>query len=555
MLSKHVLAPSGLLATLFHVAELSAASQACRPETFTFPDILGAQHVKTTATVVRDYKGFPGRLHEPAVIVPASGVRPFCNVTVSYTHAGHDDLVNLHVWLPLERGDWNERFMGVGGGGFVVGDVDGDYPSAAVHEGYVAAVTDGGHLTDAPADEWALKSPGNLDWALFVNFGYRSLHELAVVGKSVTREFYGGEEARYAYWKGCSTGGRQGLAVAQRYPGDFDGVLSVCPAVEFPAMVTSLYYPQLVMRDVGYWPSGCELRAIVEAGVEACDLTDGVRDGIVGRLEECVFDVGKVEGRAYVCDAEERKVSSKAVEVVETVMRGVLDEEGERMIPGYVPGVQFDGLLAMMNSVCEDEKDRTKCKGVPFSITDEWIRLFIEKDPAFDIEAMPMDKYRDVFRQGVEEFDSVIGSSPDLRRFRERQGKLLMWHGMADQAISVSVVRAFYEKAKRLEEKRGVDIGEYWRYFEVPGVNHCVSMQGTPFPWDAFERLKKWVEEGVAPEELEARKIVKKGAGMTLGDEARRICLWPKEGVWDGKEWKCLEPGEKIKITDEKDEL
>ncbi|KZL69571.1 tannase and feruloyl esterase [Colletotrichum incanum] len=417
--------------------------------------------------------------------------------------------------------------MGVGGGGFVVGDVDGDYPSAAVHEGYVAAVTDGGHLASSPADEWALRSPGNLDWPLFVNFGYRSLHELAMVGKNVTKEFYGGEGARYAYWKGCSTGGRQGLAVAQRYPGDFDGVLSVCPAVEFPAMVTALYHPQLVMREMGYWPSGCELRAIVEAGVEACDLTDGVRDGITGRLEECVFDVGNVEGRAYVCDGERWKVSRKAVEVVETVMRGVLDEEGERMFPGYVPGTQFDGMIAMMNSFCEDKGDRTKCRGVPFSVTQEWIRLFIEKDPG----------------------------SPDLRRFRERKGKVLMWHGMADQTISVSVGRAFYEKAKRLDEKRGVTIGDYWRYFEVPGVNHCVSMYGAPFPWDAFERLRKWVEEGVAPEELEARRIVNEEAGTGLGGEARKICLWPEEGVWDGEQWKCLQPGEKIKFGDEKDEL
>ncbi|GKT55953.1 tannase and feruloyl esterase [Colletotrichum tofieldiae] len=555
MLSKHVLAPSGLLATLCNLPGVSAAPQACRPETFTFPDILGAQHVKTTTTVVRNFTGFRGLMHEPAVIVPASGVRPFCNVTVSYTHAGHDDLVSVHVWLPLERGDWNERLMGVGGGGFVVGDVDGDYPSAAVHEGYVAAVTDGGHPAGSPPDEWALKSPGNLDWPLFVNFGYRSLHELAVVGKSVTKEFYGGEVARYAYWKGCSTGGRQGLAVAQRYPGDFDGVLSVCPAVEFPAMVTALYYPQLVMRETGYWPSGCELRAVVAAGVEACDLTDGVRDGIIGRLGECVFDVGNVEGRAYECDGEKRKVSRKAVEVVETVMRGVLDEEGKRMFPGYVPGTPFSGMLAMMNSVCEDEEDRTKCRGVPFSVTQEWIRLFIEKDPGFDIEAMAMEEYRDVFRKGVEEFGSVIGGSPDLRRFRERKGKVLMWHGMADQAISVSVGRAFYEKAKRLDEERGVAIGDYWRYFEVPGVNHCVSMHGAPFPWDAFERLRKWVEEGVAPDELEARVIVNRGAGMGLGGEPRRICLWPEEGVWDGQAWKCLKPGEKIKVGGEKDEL
>ncbi|GKT82376.1 tannase and feruloyl esterase [Colletotrichum tofieldiae] len=196
MLSKHVLAPSGLLATLCNLPGVSAAPQACRPETFTFPDILGAQHVKTTTTVVRNFTGFRGLMHEPAVIVPASGVRPFCNVTVSYTHAGHDDLVSVHVWLPLERGDWNERLMG----------------------GYVAAVTDGGHPAGSPPDEWALKSPGNLDWPLFVNFGYRSLHELAVVGKSVTKEFYGGEVAR-----GVRRAGGRGWRSRRGIPGTLTG--------------------------------------------------------------------------------------------------------------------------------------------------------------------------------------------------------------------------------------------------------------------------------------------------------------------------------------------
>ncbi|KAK1975759.1 Tannase/feruloyl esterase, partial [Colletotrichum cereale] len=512
---------------------LTAASPgACRPETFPFPAILGTRHVGTTAAAVRNYTGFPGFAHEATVVVPAaSGVRPFCNVTVSYTHPGHDDVVSVHVWLPLEEGQWNGRFLGLGGGGFVVGDVDGDGPAAAVQEGYAAATTDGGHVAGEPPEKWALRGPGNLDWPLVVNFGHRSLHELAVVGKSATRAFYGGGgggggeggEPRWSYWRGCSTGGRQGLALAQRYPGDFDGVLSVCPAVDFPAMVTSLYHPQLVMRRMGYWPSGCELAAVVAAGVEACDMTDGVADGIVGRLDGCVFDVRAAEGRPYVCDTdgddgekkkEERKVSRRAVEVVEAVMKGVVDEEGASMAPGYVPGAPLAGMFGMMNSVCEDEAERTTgCRGVTFAIAEDWIRLFVQKDAGFDVAGLTEGAFRDAFRRGVEEFESILGSgapAPDLRRFRERGGKVLMWHGMADQAVPVEVTRGVYERARRLDAARGVDTAGYWRYFEVPGVNHCVSMGGAggrapaPFPWDAFERLRRWVEDGVAPEELEA---------------------------------------------------
>ncbi|KAK1708822.1 tannase and feruloyl esterase-domain-containing protein [Colletotrichum lupini] len=427
MFSKPPNSPGLLGTTLLTLAALTSSTSAstspkCDPSTFTFPSIPGLQHIKTTAVQVHNYTSFPNRLSEASLATTsasATGIPPFCNVTVSYTHPGHDDLVNVHVWLPLEKSAWIERFMGLGGGGFVVGEVDGDGPSAAIQEGYVAAVTDGGHLASLPPDVWALRSPGNIDWPLLVNFGYRSLHELAVVGKAVLRAYYDAEE-RYSYFKGCSTGGRQGLAVAQRYPGDFDGVLSV-----------------------------------------------------------------------------------------------------------------------------------------PFSVTDEWIRLFIEKDPAFDPASMSRETFRDVFRRGVEEYESVIGTPiPDMRRFRERGGKVLMWHGMADQAISIKVGRGLYEKAKGIEAKRGVEIEEFWRYFEVPGVNHCVSMYGAPFPWSALEKLRAWVERGVAPEQLDARgfKIGEDGK-VVVDEEVRRICLYPEEGVWNGKTWVCVKPGEKIEVIEEKEEL
>ncbi|KAF4775137.1 tannase and feruloyl esterase [Colletotrichum scovillei] len=188
---------------------------------------------------------------------------------------------------------------------------------------------------------------------------------------------------------------------------------------------------------------------------------------------------------------------------------------------------------------------------------DIWIRLFIEKDPAFDPASMSRETFRDVFRRGVEEFDSVIGTPiPDMRRFRERGGKVLMWHGMADQAISIKIGRGLYEKAKGIEANRGVEIEKFWRYFEVPGVNHCVSMYGAPFPWSALEKLRAWVEDGVAPEQLDARgfKIGKDGK-VVVDEEVRRICLYPEEGVWDGKKWVCVKPGEKIEVMEEKEEL
>ncbi|KAF4879761.1 putative feruloyl esterase [Colletotrichum siamense] len=176
---------------------------------------------------------------------------------------------------------------------------------------------------------------------------------------------------------------------------------------------------------------------------------------------------------------------------------------------------------------------------------------FVKKDPEFDVGNMTMGEFRDVFRQGVEEFTSAIGTSHDLRRFRERGGKMLMWHGMADQTVMVLAARAFYERARKLEEGRGVEIEDYWRYFEVPGMNHCSPLYGGPYPWDAMERLRRWVEEGVPPQDLEARTIEEEDGRKVFGKEMRRVCMFPREGVWDGSEWQCLWPGEKLEETRE----
>lgn len=97
-----------------------------------------------------------------------------------------------------------------------------------------------------------------------------------------------------------------------------------------------------------------------------------------------------------------------------------------------------------------------ECEGDPFEVAEDWIKYFVKKDPDFDVGNMTMEEFRDVFRQGVEEFTSAIGTSHDLRRFRQRGGKMLMWHGMADQTVMVLAARAFYERAKKLEQSRGV---------------------------------------------------------------------------------------------------
>lgn len=171
-----------------------------------------------------------------------------CEVTIQYTHPGQNDTINVVVWLPL--GGWNGRFMAIGGGGLATGGGKATLnPPAAL--GYATAFTDGGHVLDTrSAATWALVSPGNVNWALLQDFASVALDDLATLGKAATEAFYG-SSPRYSYWNGCSTGGRQGHMLAQRYPTQFDGILAGAPAFNWASFIVSEYWPQLVMNLLG----------------------------------------------------------------------------------------------------------------------------------------------------------------------------------------------------------------------------------------------------------------------------------------------------------------
>lgn len=156
-----------------------------------------------------------------------------CEVNVTLTRQNADDQVLVQIWLPLNN--WNGRFLAVGGSAWAAGL--GEFLLAPVaKQGFAAASTNAGLSGDLSSPGlWALKSNGEVNWALFTNFASRSVHYLAIVGKAVTANYYG-TTAKYSYWNGCSTGSRQGLIAAQKYPNDFDGILAASPAINFMSL-------------------------------------------------------------------------------------------------------------------------------------------------------------------------------------------------------------------------------------------------------------------------------------------------------------------------------
>ena len=234
----------------------------------------------------------------------------FYNVTLTYTHPGQNDLIK--VWLGLPSA-WNERFQGVGGGGWVTRSPSKMVP--AISQGYAAVSTDGGHdALGQTADSW--------------HFASVALDDMTLLGKQLAEAYYGKAISK-SYWSGCSTGGRQGLTMAQRYPDAYDGILATAPAVNWAQFVPAIFWPQRMMQELSYFPPQCELDAISAAATRACDELDGLKDNIIGLPGLCTFDPRIVVGQAYSCGNTTGAVSHSAAEIAASTWNGATSAEGD----------------------------------------------------------------------------------------------------------------------------------------------------------------------------------------------------------------------------------
>jgi hypothetical protein len=174
-----------------------------------------------------------------------------CQVLITYTHPGYNDVIHTTIWLPTPA-NWSGRFLGAGGGGWTTG-ADNRTLAWAASEGFAVVTTDGGHAADTALEDWALSSVGNVNWIALQNFASTTLDDAATLGKVVVRAYYG-KAPDYSYWNGCSTGGRQGHQMAQRYPDQYDGILASASAMSWAEMLLQEFWPQAVMNDLGTVP-------------------------------------------------------------------------------------------------------------------------------------------------------------------------------------------------------------------------------------------------------------------------------------------------------------
>ena len=492
-----------LLPTLVVLApEADASTRACAASE---PSVPGADVVSVTAVEqpggeVPSFPGFP----------PVTDVPPYCEVTVTLTHPGVDDRVAVTVWLPVSG--WTGRFQGVGGGGYAMSQ--GAFALAeAIKLGYAAASTDGGVGTDfeSPAT-WALGPDGHVNQELLRNFASRSLHDMTVAGKAVTADHYG-RPANHSYWNGCSTGGRQGLMNAQRYPADYDGINAMAPAVNWDRFIPANLWPQVVMRQERNVPTQCEFAAFQQAAVAACDGLDGVTDGVVDLPKRCRYNPYRLVGTTIVCEGKEITISRADADVVRKIW------DGTPLWYGLNRGTSF---AALANTVPGPDG---KPVGAPFRISETWVQYFLEENPDFDVSTITYRDFERLFTLSQRKYNRIIGTDdPDLSAFRASGGKMITWHGTDDSLIPYQGTVDYRDRVDRAMGGTS-KVDRFYRVFLAPGVDHCFGGPG-PFPVDPMGALVDWVEKGKAPDTL--------SAVTPDGTATRNLCRYPLTARYDG---------------------
>ncbi|MBV8842637.1 MAG: tannase/feruloyl esterase family alpha/beta hydrolase, partial [Bryobacterales bacterium] len=341
-----------------------------------------------------------------------------CRVTAVTTHPPAGDKVR--IWLAIPASNWNGRFLGNGGGGFSGGSQQG--PNAGAALGYAAGSTDTGH--EGGNGSFALDANGRLNWQLIRDNAHVGIHEMTVTGKALTQAMYG-VAPKYSYFNGCSTGGRQGLMEVQRYPQDYNGVVSGAPAINWAKFIPQELWGSVAMNAAGNPIPACKLAAATAAAIAACDAMDGVKDGVIEDPKRCNYDPKPLIGTsAGDCGA----FTEADVNLIRKFWEGPRREDGSFLWYGMARGADLSALWGSRG---------TPLKPQAFGISMDWFRYFLSQNPQLDAAAITPAAYERYYDQSIEEYGVVIGTdNPDLTAFRDRGGKAIIWHGWADQLIT-----------------------------------------------------------------------------------------------------------------------
>lgn len=420
--------------------------------------------------------------------------------------------VRFEIWMPLTK--WSGRFEVVGNGG-MAGAISYSPMATALRRGNAAASTDTGHV-NPPGNSfdasWSLDNP-----KLVEDFGYRSLHVTTVNGKQIVRVFYG-KAADHAYYAGCSKGGQQGLMEAQRFPGDFDGIVAGDPAYNWTGHYAGahLYYAMATLKDPESYIQPAKIKLLADAVNRACDSKDGFADGVLENPLTCRFDP-----EVLACKEGENPgacFTPKQIKAVKEIWEGAHDDRGRLIVPGLVPGGESGqgGWSSWVTGSAPYQATHWKAAS-------SFFRYMVMGDPNYN--PMTFDYDRD--KAELEKLSPMLDAvNSDLRPLQRRGAKLILYHGWSDPDISPLSTINYY---KQLEHVIGPQTRDFARLFLVPGMQHCSGGPG-PDSFDAVSAIERWVEEGTAPTQIVASHI-----NHGVVDRTRPLCPYPQTAAYKGK--------------------
>ncbi len=507
MLRKSILATTASLAAL----SLSSPAQAACED-------LAGMHIdggSITSAEVVSQGGFtapPGGFGPPPGVAasPFAAVPAFCRVRMTLTPSSDSD-IKSEVWLPLTG--WNGKYVGVGNG-IWAGTLSYAEMGANLVRNYATAATDTGHTGNGLTAEWAVGHPERL-----VDFGHRAVHVTTVAAKAVVEEFYGRAPER-SYWNSCSTGGRQGLMAAYRYPADFEAISAMAPANPMTDLMTQSMWLGWQAQRFGVTLGRAELGLVHAAVLRQCDAGDGVSDGIIGRPQSCGFQPTSLQCAA---GQTESCLSSGQVQAMAAIYDGVRASDGSWQLPGWPRGSEMQ--LALLTSGAE-----------PFPVATSYFRnLVFQGQSGWDWKAMDYAEYTSVARSFGGDILNV--PSDGLDAFFARGGKLLLSHGWTDGLIPATNTLAFHHGL--YNSLPPAQAQNQLRLFMAPGMDHCSGGDG-PSVFDTLGAIDSWAETGLAPQTLLATRPVQAGGGFGAppppprAPMVRPLCPYPTEAVYNG---------------------
>jgi hypothetical protein len=433
-------------------------------------------------------------------IAPAYLTKPFCRVMGRISTE-----INFELLLPQQ---WNGRFLMSGGGGFV-GAIQNEL-RARINDGYANAGTDTGHQGDGFTAEWAYN---NMERQ--INFGRLAVHRTAVVSKAIIQAFYC-KEVSYSYFLGCSRGGGQAMVEAQFYPQDFNGIVAGAPAFSWPALgakfikVTQKNYPN--PKDLTPVLTDDNLNFLHEYVLKQCDNLDGLNDKVITDPRDCKIDLSKLP----LCPNNQTGATcftKEQIAVIKAVYEPLVVDQ-KTIYPAFPVGLER-GWDPFITGISQKPSFH-------YIMGTNMFKYLVFNDPTWEYSRYDFKNFFNETRFAASFLDATL---VDYSEFRKLNGKMIIYHGWNDPALSAYSTIDHYEAVMQKDK----DANSYIRLFLLPGVLHCEGGTGCDnVDWVGI--IRAWVESNKAPDRIIASKMAK---GKIIA--TRPVHPYPKVTVYSGK--------------------